>query len=122
MAPPLHDVAVAHHENHIRVLNGGEPVRDDEAGLPSMSRAMAFESPSPCGCPRWRWPRPVPGMAGSVSMARAMVRSCICPWETPAVAREDEGVVPLGQCADKVVAAGGPGARRNLLPGGVHLP
>ena len=36
-------------------------------------------------------------MAGSVSMARAMVRSCICPWDTPVVSPESGVSYPWGR-------------------------
>ena len=58
---------------------------------------------------------------GSAMAARAMARSCRCPWESCSPSPVSMSVVPLGQSLNKLIRVGQFRCRVYLLIGGVQF-
>ena len=116
----LDDPAVLHHQDQVGVADGGEPVRDDEAGpVRAQRRHRPLQQHLGAGVHRAgrlvqdqqrRLGQERPRDGDELLLAGADVAALLV----------DDGVVAVGEAAHEPVHEGGPGGGEDLLLGGVR--
>ena len=121
MGALLHDIAAVYHQNRIGVLNGGQPVGDDEAGLAphqllhgrldALLRLGVHVGGGFVQDQHFGVQQHGPGDGQQLLLALGDVQAVLV----------DDGVIPIGQAADVAVDMGGFGGGGDFFQGGAGL-
>ena len=117
----LHDVAVLHHKDHVRLADGGKAVRHNKAGTALHHAGKSFLDThlgaginGGGGLVQDQHRRQAEHHAGNA-------QQLLLALTDVAAVLGDDGVVALGQAADEAVGVGCLGRSHHLVEGGVRL-